>query len=866
MVKTNNLKAKMIVIFTLAILMTSEICMFTPTVLAQTTLPGYTAMPDRATFTTVGVAPTLVGLGQEVVIDIIINPAPNNPTYNALPYPAYANVTCTITLPDGTKNTFMPTDSAVTAQNNGVATPGLSTAAGHLKLTYTPTMVGNYSVTASCPGLFTTTDEQYASMKLSVYYKPSSSTQAATFTVQEEPVLNGLLNGYPWSPLPNTYWENPVSTDNRDMSTISGAWVMSQYDVLRTCYNPYSTAPLSSHIVWANEFLSAGLAGGVWGSDALNQATAGGSIILNGKIYQASATKASSFDCIDLQTGEVLWTASGSIVGAQQLDILYQNEGLDNMGGVKNVLWGWKTSQVNTGSNTWVQYDPDTGAVSLTLTNVPTNIQYIQYDNADNIFWIVQTNLMTYNTTKPLEFSYCNLIKWDFSQLVSGTIQNGTRMNWLGQNIMDTNWMHGIVFNVSIADLPGQIVNFGAANVQQIVPYPFSGAGVVVVKNANNMELLAGFDYDTGALLWVNNATGSQYDTAGTCMGSGPNGPFISLTCDPDTGELCISAFDVKTGERIWKAPTGDLPWSQIPSFLYLYNNGTDFFGSYDGYVYAYDSQTGKLVWKSDYVGDEWESIYGHQVFNGASRGAGGVLYYSTSTTYSAQPRTRFQVMVAINETTGQYIWKLPIGISPTAIANGYVLGSDGENGMQYCIGKGKTATSVTAPLTLVPLSDNVLIQGYVKDMSPGAPDTPAVSEEDMSEWMDYLYGQNTTLMNDPPTSTGVTVRLSVADPNGNCYEIGTTTSDSSGLYKITWTPEIEGEYTVYATFDGSNSYWGSYATTAVSVSAASAATPTPAPTQSITEQYFLPAIVGVIIAIAIVGLLLALLLLRKKP
>jgi len=861
MKKNANLKTTMSTVIILTLLMLSSVSLIVPTTLAQTTLPGYTAMPDRPTFTTVGVAPTLVGLGQEVLIDIIINPAPNNPTYNAIPYHAYANITCTLTSPDGTKNTFMPTDPAVAAQNNGVETPGLSAASGHLLFSYMPTQVGTYSVTASFPGLFTTTDEQYESMKLSVYYKPSSSKQAASFTVQEEPVLNGLLNGYPWSPLPTDYWASPVQTDNREWSAISGAWVQSSYNWLRTNYNPYSTAPLSSHIVWANQVGSSGLAGGDWGSYAYNQITAGGSIVVNGKIYQPSAKTSGSFDCIDLQTGEVLWTASGSIIGAQQLNLLYQNVGLDNMGGVQTVLWSWKSNQVGTSSNTWVQYSPDTGAVIRTLTNVPTDVQYIQYDNANNIFWIVQTNLLTYNTTKPLAYSYCNLIKWDFNKLVSSTIENGTRKNWLGQYIIDTNWLHGIVFNVSIADLPGQLVNFGAANAQHVVPYPFPDGDAVIVKNANNMELLAGFDYDTGALLWVNNATGNQYDVATSCIGAGSSGPFISTTCDPVTGELCFSAFDVRTGRRIWAASTGELPWSQIPSFLTVYNNGVNFFGSYDGHVYAYDSQTGESVWTSDYVGEEWESIYGNQPFNGAAKGAGGVLYYSTSTTYSAQPRPRFHEMVAINETTGHFIWTLPLDINPTAVAYGYLLGSDGENGMQYCIGKGKTATTLEAPLIASTLGQSIVLRGTVLDMSPGAPDTPAVSDEDMDEWMDYLYGQNATLLNSPPTPAGVSLRLSAVDPNGNVVDIGTVTSDSNGLFKKMWKPEIAGEYTVYATFDGSNSYWGSYATTAVGVTEAPAETAEP-PVQSAPDNTLL--LYGILVAV-IVAIVIGLLALFRK-
>jgi hypothetical protein len=131
-----------------------------------------------------------------------------------------------------------------------------------------------------------------------------------------------------------------------------------------------------------------------------------------------------------------------------------------------------------------------------------------------------------------------------------------------------------------------------------------------------------------------------------------------------------------------------------------------------------------------------------------------------------------------------------------------------------------------------------------------------------MSEWMDYLYMQNATLLNSPPTPKGVTVRLSIIDPNSNYYEIGTVTSDSSGLYKLTWTPEIEGEYTVYATFDGSDSYWGSYATTAVSVSKP-AATATPEPAQAPPDNT--PLLYALLVVGIIAVLLMLVLIFRKR-
>ena len=138
----------------------------------------------------------------------------------------------------------------------------------------------------------------------------------------------------------------------------------------------------------------------------------------------------------------------------------------------------------------------------------------------------------------------------------------------------------------------------------------------------------------------------------------------------------------------------------------------------------------------------------------------------------------------------------------------------------------------------------------------------PAVADEYMTPWMEYVYQQKPK----PADATGVEVVLSVLDPNNNVYEVGRTTSDASGMFKLMFTPEVPGEYTVIATFEGSESYWPSFAETAIGVSEAPAATPAPTPMpESIADMYFVPAVIGIIVAIAIVGALLALML-RKRP
>jgi hypothetical protein len=61
-----------------------------------------------------------------------------------------------------------------------------------------------------------------------------------------------------------------------------------------------------------------------------------------------------------------------------------------------------------------------------------------------------------------------------------------------------------------------------------------------------------------------------------------------------------------------------------------------------------------------------------------------------------------------------------------------------------------------------------------------------------------------------PKDAIGVPVSIDVIDANGNYRNIGTATSDVSGMFTFSWTPDIEGDYKVIATFAGSESYWPS--------------------------------------------------------
>ena len=132
-----------------------------------------------------------------------------------------------------------------------------------------------------------------------------------------------------------------------------------------------------------------------------------------------------------------------------------------------------------------------------------------------------------------------------------------------------------------------------------------------------------------------------------------------------------------------------------------------------------------------------------------------------------------------------------------------------------------------------------------------------------MSKWMEYLHQQQPK----PIDAQGVTVQLTAIDPNNNWITIGQATSDSNGVFGYSWIPEVPGLYQVVATFAGSASYGSSSASTYFTAVEAPAATPEPTEAPpSTADLYFIPAVAGIIVAILIVGLLLALLTLKKRP
>lgn len=207
-------------------------------------------------------------------------------------------------------------------------------------------------------------------------------------------------------------------------------------------------------------------------------------------------------------------------------------------------------------------------------------------------------------------------------------------------------------------------------------------------------------------------------------------------------------------------------------------------------------------------------------------------------------------------------------------IAYGYLTTLNAYDNQIYTYGVGPSKTTVNAPEPTGTVGSPMVISGTVDDVSAGSQQQavaanfpnglPCVSDASMSQFMEAVYMQQPM----PSNITGVPVTLSVLDSNGNYRTIGTTTTNAQGTFGFTWRPDIPGNYTVYATFAGTNAYYGSSASTYFYASSPTATSaPTSAPVTSLASNTTLMyGIVAVIVVIVLIGAAIMLMLSRKRP
>jgi outer membrane protein assembly factor BamB len=615
-------------------------------------------------------------------------------------------------------------------------------------------------------------------------------------------------------------------------------------------YNPYSTAPRSAHIRWAIPAATGGLPGGDSGTAGVYSGLSYNSygnppIIMHNRLFVNTnptlghfrTAGGEGFACYDLQTGEELWSRNdGGITHGQHLRSFSPGKP-----GIFSFLW-----DLDSDNNRWEVYDPFDGSLEMIFENVTkTGTQWWWEDavvygpNGEIYVYILDgyaNELTMWNQSKAF---------WDNGiQYIGG--DGVERFAWSSMGMPDEevietvyDWEKGIEWTITIPD----------RNVGWHTPYSIFGIsdGVIIAKSGtsgNWIDYDIAYDMDTGAEIWVHDKSES--------IQSFYNSVGEGVTAAWDLSTRKWTAYNIHTGTKLWESPQADYPWGTYASYGSTIADGQLFFGAFDGHEYAIDMETGAINWKF-YSGDSGiETVTGSWPMWQGPLVADGVVFCGTGEETPTQPLTRGNRVFAIDAETGDEIWHVAGYMSLKAVAEVGLICYNGYDSQIYCFGKGPSAMTVEAPKIAAPEGTAVMITGTITDQSAGTRGTPAISDEDMGEWMEYLYMQKPR----PQDVEGVPVKLAYMLPDGSWTDIDETISDMDGNFGYLWTPPGEGTYLVKAFFLGSESYASSSDTTYVGIGT----WPTPEETDltdledSVSNQttYILVLVALVIIAIVI--------------
>jgi len=808
-----------------------------------------------------GAAPNPVGLGQQVILHIGITDQLDWTLYGG---PGWQNITVTVTKPDNTTETLGPYVTDLTGGTGAV---------------YIPTMLGTYYFQTNFPQTFVRTAQRtipHDNTTLLAATSPKTSV-----VVQQEP-----REYYRDFPLPTEYWSRPIDAQVRQWSTIAGNWVDAPPNLIADS----NDAPLTAHTLWAKELGFGGVIGGDWDSlgsglsppydvgqsfemgDAYEGwwgSSGPGPIIMGGRLYYnafASATNHYSYDsivCVDLHTGEELFQINNTKLSFGQ--ILFWDS-FNHVGGY-SYLW-------STSGTTWNAYDPFTGQWVYRYTNVPSGTRYRDIAGNILIYTVDLTNgyMTLWNSTRCVNPQ---------NTTASGDGSWGGNSRTVGGKTYDAR-ASGFEWNKTIPTSSGVVAKILGQDRIIVSNLRGSAQGAEAPSVANILAISLAEGTEGQVLYNTTWATPSDWTQGNKVV------EWMAFSSEDEMGTLYDKEGNVNYGVDL---TTGNLAWgpSSPPQYYLdafddtksgarLIYEGKLYSASCSGDVYCYDVKTGELLWTYSMATPYQEIQWANQWWARPLFVSGDKIYVSHYEHSPNDPRPRGAPFACLNATTGEEIWRIDGMYRSTRWGGRAIIGDsimatlDTYDLRIYGVGKGPSALTVDAPMTAITTGNSVILRGMVTDISPGTADeaiklrfpngVAAVSDESMSQWMLHVYKQ----FPDPGNSTGVEVTINAIDPNNNFVNIGTATTDESGKFSYLWeTPSVSGKYTIIATFGGSNAYYGSQSQTSMGVVDAPATTTQPTQPPAGSDANLTYATIGIIAAIALVGVVLALLI-RKRP
>ncbi|MGD9131207.1 MAG: PQQ-binding-like beta-propeller repeat protein [Candidatus Bathyarchaeota archaeon] len=781
-------------------------------------LPVVNAQETMVTYPFLGVVPNPVGVNQQVLMHVGIFQQLSSVQMG------WEDMSITIERPDGQTDTI-----------TGIRTDST----GGTGRTYTPNIVGTYKLTAHFPQQEVTETSQAPGISIGTVMLASSSA-VVELVVQEEPIPY-----YPGHPLPAQYWTRPIDAQLREWSRVSGSWLEPGVG-FGTWRGPRwvtgnDQAPESAHILWTKPLTWGGLAGGNTGEWAYSHGDAyegkwTNRFIINGILLyiHRENDRPLEYTAVNLRTGEELWKKvlldNQTIAFCQKLVWAGYNHH-----GVYPFFW------VTIGSD-WYAFDPYTGEWEFTVANVPSGtrvmddqgwiyILNLDWETGEGYLWSMVHLIEPFGEDSPAAGSW--LPGGSFYGARYQTYDAAAANETTGEPTPDV--QRSFVANFTFpTDLPG-----GSGAVRDTV-WNDKIFGLSYSTTEVNTWAISLEDGHEGAVLYNKSWNApAAWDTGNMQIEFNDvdleEGAAIIWTKDT----LEYYAFNTDNGEYMWGPAEPEYymnyyGWTEFGERPVLIADGKFYSTGAGGIVYCYDLTDGDVLWT--YAADDpyQEYLFANQWWEWLLFITDGKVYLNHLEHSAIEPMPRGAPFLCLNATDGSLIWRAD-GLFRGMLWGGHaIIGDsviatvDSYDQRVYAIGKGPSQTTVWIQDDVVNQGDSIMIKGRVTDVSPGTMDTnrklrfpdgvPAVSDENMSAWMLYVYKQ----FGCPGDVKGVEVFLKILDPNGDWYS-ATVTADSNGRFSHMWAPAIVGEYQVTAMFEGSKSYYPSQETTTFGVDEAAA-------------------------------------------
>jgi len=845
------------------------------------------------------VSPNPVGVNQMVYVVMWLHGAP--PTASGNAGDRWHDFFLDITKPDGTMETRGPFVSDPTGSTYDA---------------YTPDQVGTYTIKLRYTGQVLTmvnpqnglaaskTDPTLARFGGVNFENDTflASDKTVTLTVQQDPVSK-IADAQP----PTSYWTHPINGENAAWASLTSHWLQGAYlgYVIGASSNQANLwqrageAPDSGHILWTKPIEFGGIVGGTTRIPGTGFYSGGSyegrftsSMIMNGFLYYQEPLGHSNigggYTCVDLRTGQTIWhrddigiVSTGGTVGTNTTTStmstagptfgqLYEYESPNQHGVVGGILWQTSTAG---GVTTWQGFDAFTGKWVFNETGIPGGFE-VYTDDGEIVRYVLSYNTTTKTGTLKL---WNNTCEQQGLHLAKGYVTDAWQWRPNGKVVdMSQAYSWSIPINSDITgDSNPAILSVFPGDIIIGTSSSLAWLGGVIVKTPDPIVVWAISDKpeNRGELLWIKEIPAPENFLTPYW---GPVDPVSRVWTFNYIETFEWTGFSVDTGEKLWgpvSSAENDFTYygsgkggGQVGYVAYgnLYTQG------FGGEIICYDMATGDTEWRYANTNSGMETVWGnYPIFIAAI--ADGKVYAFNNEHSPNYPLYKGEKIYCIDATSGEELWTMTgwagqaggPGTSTAILADGVLVYYNYYDNQLYAVGKGPSETWVDNWEDTITVGESVVIKGSVMDVSAGAQAkvasgefniVPAISDADQSAWMEHIYMQQPK----PATATGVPVKLTAYNQNGEAFDIGTATSDNMGNFAAVWKPTAEGFYSVVAEFEGSKSYWPSNAETFVNVVTASDSSAAP-----VAESYEIYILIAV--AVAIILLIVSILLSRKK-